>query len=337
VIDNNLGGKFNQYPKVSIIIPNYNYARFLDERFRSILNQSYKDYEIIFLDDASTDDSVAQVEGCFGEYIQQVEVNTTNSGNPFVQWNRGVRRAKGKFVWIAEADDTCTPDFLERMVHAMDNNPSIGLAYCNTTPIDAVGAVIDDGFFHRYVSDLDANRWLHDFSGHGLSEVKNFLARKNTITNVSGVLFRRDVFIRAGFAPENMRMCGDWLAYCRVLHESDVAYIAAPMNFHRQHPTKHTQNSVLNLTYFREYLQVQQFVAKAFNQNVCEKKAAFHRFLGEWDRLTISNYGRIGLSRTVDLARMAVKSYPGMGCQIEIAAHLVFNSSKSLAGKWLRN
>lgn len=324
-------------PTVSIIIPNYNYERFLDARLGSIINQSYHDYEIIFLDDASTDNSIELVKKHFGKYIHRIEANITNSGNPFIQWNKGVRLAKGEFVWIAEADDTCTPDFLEKMVSIMSSNPSVGLAYCNTIPIDVNGAVIDDGFFNRYVSDLDSTRWLHDFTAQGLNEVRNFLARKNTITNVSGVLFRRDAFVRAGYAPENMRMCGDWLAYCRVLHESDVAYVATPMNFHRQHPMKHTQNSVLNLTYFREYLQVQQYVAEAFNQNIQDKKAAFRRFLGEWDRLTISNYGRIDLPRTGNLARMTASTYPGIGYQLEVAAHLVKNSFRSLAAKWLKN
>lgn len=324
-------------PTVSIIIPNYNYERFLDARLSSIINQSYHDYEIIFLDDASTDNSIELVKKHFGKFIHRIEANIKNSGNPFIQWNKGVRLAKGEFVWIAEADDTCTPDFLEKMVSIMSSNPSVGLAYCNTIPIDVNGAVIDDGFFNRYVSDLDSTRWLHDFTAQGLSEVRNFLARKNTITNVSGVLFRRDAFVRAGYAPENMRMCGDWLAYCRVLHESDVAYVATPMNFHRQHPMKHTQNSVLNLTYFREYLQVQQYVAEAFNQNIQDKKAAFRRFLAEWDRLTISNYGRIDLHRTGNLARMTASTYPGIGYQLEVAAHLVKNSFRSLAAKWLKN
>jgi GT2 family glycosyltransferase len=259
----------------------------------------------------------------------------TNSGNPFIQWNRGVRMARGEYVWIAEADDVCAPDFLERLLKVMSSNPSVGLAYCNTSPIDGTGAIIDSAFYHRYVSELDPKRWLNDFTAHGLAEVRHYLARKNTITNVSGVLFRRVAYIRAGCAPENLRMCGDWMTYCRVLHESDVAYVSAPLNFHRQHPTKHTQNSVLDLTYFIEFLQVQEYVAQAFSLGSVERQAAFRRFLGEWDRLTVSNYGRIGFSRTLALAQMAANSYPGPARYAEIVAHLLLNGSKSLAGKWL--
>ena len=89
---------------VSIIIPNYNYAQFLEERLSSILEQSYTNYEIIFLDDASQDNSLEILQK-YQKYIDKFEVNQINSGNPFVQWNRGVRLARGDYLWIAEADD----------------------------------------------------------------------------------------------------------------------------------------------------------------------------------------------------------------------------------------
>ncbi len=322
-------------PTVSVVVPNYNYARFLDERFRSILGQGVPDCEIIFLDDASTDDSVALVRQRYGERIDRIEVNPANTGNPFVQWNRGVRLARGEFVWIAEADDVCEPGFLARMLAAIAQSPGIGMAYCTTVPIDTAGTVIDAGFHQRYLDDLDATRWHRDFVAEGRSEVRRYLGRKNTVTNVSGVLFRREAYVGAGCAPEHLRMCGDWLTYCRLLHDWDVAFVSAPLNHHRQHPTKHTQNSVLDLTYFREFLQVQDYIAGAFGLEEGEREAAFRRFLDEWDRLTVSHYGRIGLRRTGALARMAASSY-GRPAQLgRIAWHLALNASKSLAGKWL--
>jgi len=324
----------NHTPKVSIIIPNYNYVRYLEERFHSILGQTFGDYEIIFLDDASTDGSLKLVSEKFKASLTRAEVNATNTGNPFVQWNRGVRLSRGEYIWIAEADDVCTHDFLERLVQVLDTHPAVGLAYCYTTPINENGAILDANFHHRYVSDLDDKRWLTDFTAHGSSEVRQYLSRKNTITNVSSVLFRRNAFVQAGYAPENMRMCGDWMMYCRVLHNTDVAYISTPMNFHRQHATKHTRNSVLDLTYFREFLQVQRYLAYAFDLNEKEKRTAFKRFLREWDRLTVSHYGRMDLKRTVSLARMTADFYPGTLYFLEIIIHFLRNSLKSMTAKW---
>jgi glycosyltransferase involved in cell wall biosynthesis len=324
-------------PAVSVVVPNYNYARFLTERFESILSQSCTDYEIVFLDDASTDESVPLVRERFGDRLARFEVSAANSGNPFVQWNKGVRLSRGEYVWIAEADDRCTPDFLERLLQAITRADRIGLAYCMTTPIDVVGAPLDGASYQRYVADLHPTRWLQDFTANGPDEVRRFLARKNTITNVSGVLFRREAYLRAGGAPEDLRMCGDWLTYCRILRESDLAYVSAPLNFHRQHPTKHTQNSVLDLTYFREFLQVQAYLGEAFSLDRAARRGAFRRFLGEWDRLTLSNYGRLGLPSTMALARMAARAYPGARQSTEIGLHLLLNSAKSLVGKCLRN
>lgn len=322
-------------PSISIIIPNYNYERFLEERFLSILNQTYQDFEIVFLDDASTDQSVSLATSKFSSYIQNTEVNSVNSGSPFVQWNRGIHLIKGEFVWIAEADDTCEPNFLELMMGAMERSPKVGLAYCKTVPIDADGTILDANFHGDYLSDLDSTRWFEDFINNGDSEVRKYLSRKNTITNVSGVLFRREAFIQSGYAPENLSMCGDWMLYCRILRDWDVAYVNAPLNFHRQHPSKHTRNSVLNLVYFREFLHVQQYVCTAFSLSKSERKMAFRRFLGEWDRLTVSDYGYLNLDKNFKISLMLLKSYGGPFYCLEIFVHFIFNITKFIRATWL--
>jgi hypothetical protein len=219
-------------------------------------------------------------------------------------------------------------------VEALDRSPRIGLAYSYITPVDETGSVLDAAYYRRYVEELDGGRWRSDFIANGRTEVRNYLSRKNTITNVSGVVFRREAYVGMGYAPEHMRMCGDWLAYCRLLHDWDVAFVAEPMNFHRQHPAKHTQNAVLNLTYFREFLQVQQYLAEAFDLGSAERAAAFRRFMGEWDRLTVSNYGRIDVRNTLALARMSAARYRRPDERIRIAAHFLLNATKSLASAW---
>ena len=97
-----------QYPLVSVIIPNYNHARFLIERIDSVLNQSYKNFEIIVLDDKSTDNSVEIImKYSNNKHVSQIVINDENSGSPFLQWQKGFKLAKGELVWIAESDDYC--------------------------------------------------------------------------------------------------------------------------------------------------------------------------------------------------------------------------------------
>lgn len=322
-------------PKVSVIIPNYNYSRYLDERFRSILSQTYRHYELIFLDDASTDDSLDLVREKYTPYISQIQVNQINTGSPFVQWNKGVHLSQGEYIWIAEADDTCSPDFLERAVDILRQNPSVGLVYCHTLPVDTNGHILDENFYQNYVADLDPYRWTRDFQNRGEDEVQDYVALKNTITNVSGVLFRRSAYIQAGYAPETMRMCGDWMFYAQILRHADIAYISTPLNFHRQHPAKQTTNSVLNLTYFREFLLVQKFLMEHFGILPAQQRKMFARFLGEWDRLVFSGYGRIGLRGNVELARMTLLHYHRPYERLQTIGHFFLNLFKSLFTKWL--
>ena len=99
-------------PMVSVVVPNYNYAKYLPQRMESIFGQSFQNFEIILLDDASTDNSAELIEGYRAHpKVSVVEVSARNSGSPFRQWEKGLSLAKGKYVWIAEADDLAHSDF----------------------------------------------------------------------------------------------------------------------------------------------------------------------------------------------------------------------------------
>jgi glycosyltransferase involved in cell wall biosynthesis len=123
-------------PKVSVIIPNYNHAPFLQRRIESVLNQTYRDFEIIYLDDASTDHS-GEIFAAFADDQRiRAVLNTTNTGIPGKQWNKGVLEARGDYVWIAESDDYADEHFLERLVSRLDEYPTAGLAYCQSLVVN---------------------------------------------------------------------------------------------------------------------------------------------------------------------------------------------------------
>src|SRR6516225_7688773 len=102
-------------PSVSVIVPNYNHARYLRRRVDSIVDQTYQDFELILLDDCSTDGSREVLQSYADDPRVRIEFNDENTGTPFKQWNRGVRMARGRYIWIAESDDYAGPRFLERM------------------------------------------------------------------------------------------------------------------------------------------------------------------------------------------------------------------------------
>jgi len=93
---------------VSVIVPNYNHAEFLKQRIESILNQTYTDFELIMLDDFSTDNSSEIIDDFTARFLNiRSYYNKDNSGSPFAQWDLGVNLAKGEFIWIAEIYMDC--------------------------------------------------------------------------------------------------------------------------------------------------------------------------------------------------------------------------------------
>ena len=117
---------------VSIILPNYNHAQFLEERLNSIVNQTYQDFELIILDDCSTDGSLNILEPYKTHpKVSYFIVNTENTGSPFKQWQKGLDKVRGEFVWIAESDDKVDLDFLENQV-AMLNSQNCEVVVAET-------------------------------------------------------------------------------------------------------------------------------------------------------------------------------------------------------------
>src|SRR5436190_5448850 len=119
-------------PQVSVIIPNYEHGRFLRQRMDTVLGQTFDDFELIILDDCSTDNSRDVIESYRGHpRISHIVYNQENSGSPFIQWRKGIELASGRWIWIAESDDYADLRFLEKMVNAANRNDRIGLVYCD--------------------------------------------------------------------------------------------------------------------------------------------------------------------------------------------------------------
>ena len=123
------------YPLVSVIIPNYNHARFLDARIQSVLDQEYPNFEVIILDDNSIDNSLEIISKYKNHSrVREILVNKENSGSPFIQWGKGIQLAKGHYIWIAESDDYCEKSFLIKLVDLCVRN-DLAYAFCRSKTI----------------------------------------------------------------------------------------------------------------------------------------------------------------------------------------------------------
>lgn len=261
-------------PPVSVIVPNYNYARFLAERLDTILNQTMRDFELLILDDASTDDSLAVIADYRDRGGVRLFVNETNAGSPARQWQKGLALARGELVWIAEADDACPPTFLTRMLEFFAD-PEVAYAYCQSWAVDTAGACLEEYFgkplaqdaarranpWLAYTDHIDRHRWETAYCRTGEDEMVNALALQNVTPNVSAVLMRRVAALAAMREIEGFRHCHDWMLYVAMAGLGKVGYAPDCLNRFRRHAASLTTTDVSALV--AESLAIKGRLAKA--------------------------------------------------------------------------
>ncbi|GAA4452915.1 glycosyltransferase [Rurimicrobium arvi] len=218
---------------VSVIIPNYNHAKFLDQRITSVLNQDYPAKELIILDDCSTDESVQEI-GKFRlrNEVSHIVVNPVNSGSVFAQWQKGIELASGTYIWIAESDDYSDLSFLSTMVGLLEKREDTILAYSNSVRVDENG---------REFEQLAAPDFTTAFGPDGFADAQAFcksrLLRSNVIPNASAVVFKKAFFHKKLLeTARRFRLAGDWVFWTQLLHQpGTVAYSPLPLNKYRFH------------------------------------------------------------------------------------------------------
>jgi glycosyltransferase involved in cell wall biosynthesis len=269
--------------KVSIIVPNYNHASFLKERIDSILNQTYQNFELILLDDCSTDDSVS-ILNTFKNHpkVSQFIINEETSGSPFKQWQKGIELAKGDYIWIAESDDYCDTSFLEVLVPSLMDE-SVALAYCASTIIDDLGIVKGR---HQWADALDPRRWQSNFKNSGIKEIENYLRYRNTITNASSVIFKLQAAQHIEF-PVSMKFCGDWYFWIEILKQGNIVYKQQQLNYFRRHSatTKFVKPFELERLRFKEYIDIIRANSSFLSRLLNYKKYLW--ILEEWARKNV--------------------------------------------------
>lgn len=248
-------------PIVSVIIPNYNHAAYLAQRINSVLNQSFQDFEVIILDDCSTDDSKTIIEQYRShEKVSCVIYNEVNSGSPFKQWQKGIDVAKGEWIWIAESDDVTEKEFLQTVMDNAKSDSDIVISYCASWRIDKNGKR-DNRL--AWADDISKRNWLADSKNDGLSEISNQLFYKNVIANASAVLFKKEAVDMSIFKLiNNMRFAGDWLFWIKLLEKGKIYYSAKILNNFRSHDntTRNLKNANLEKQRFEEYFKVLNYL-----------------------------------------------------------------------------
>jgi len=217
---------------ISVIIPNYNHAQYLNQRIDSVLNQTYQNFEVIILDDCSTDDSRKVIEQ-YGNHpkVKHTVFNTKNSGSTFLQWEKGIALAKGDYIWIAESDDYADNTFLESLAKIIIDNPNVGLAYCGSNTVDDDGK--DIGKLIQEVQNNQDGYYLNN----GFDECRNAFFFHPIVPNASAVIFKKENFYKVDASFTQYKICGDWQFWIDICFDNYIAYYPKCLNYFRQSNT----------------------------------------------------------------------------------------------------
>lgn len=204
-------------PVVSVIIPTYNRALMVREAIRSVLDQTYADYEIIVVDDGSEDDTRDMVAG-LGVSVDKVKyIYQKNRGRSAAR-NRGIQGARGELIAFLDADDRFLPHKLEKQVQVLKEHPEYGMTYGYAIGTDENGKV-----WRRYNQRRRLSGWVYP----------QLLFIKGTIITTPSVMVRARVLREIGDFDETMHMCEDLDLWRRVARRHEVHQFEEPLCYVR--------------------------------------------------------------------------------------------------------
>jgi glycosyltransferase involved in cell wall biosynthesis len=273
-----------QTPMVTVAVPNYRHERYLPLRLKSIADQTFTDYEVLLLDDASPDGSLSVLEAFAADRpLWSVHPNTVNSGSPFAQWNKAAGLARGRYLWIAESDDFADPQLLERLVAELESDPNLVLAYAQSMLVDSEGQPMHLFDVHyNYVYGTEAQRWVDGYRNDGRDEVRNFMLLHNVVPNASGALICLETFRAVGGADPNWRLNGDWMTYIRLLEQGGIAFIPEVLNYFRVHPETARQKANETGDVYRELLALVDYIATHHHPQPDRLRRAYRNVAAWW-------------------------------------------------------
>jgi len=208
--------------KVTVIIPNYNQSHYVADAVRSVLNQTYKNFDIIVVDDGSTDKS-REVVAQFGEAVQYIYQK--NQGLAGAR-NTGIRASYGELIGLLDADDEWCPTYLEHIVALSEKHPHAAAFYCMAQCMDAEGNDLPQVVGGPPVSpDLLYQKLLR----------ANFIIP-------STVTFRRKPILEAGYFDPNLRSCEDWDLWLRILPAETIVGMPESLVRYRIHGSSLSTN-----------------------------------------------------------------------------------------------
>jgi len=209
-------------PRISVVIPAYNAARYVAEAVDSVLAQSLPPREVIVVDDGSTDDTEAVVR----RFQDRVRYVRQPNGGSAAARNRGIREARGELIALLDADDVWFPEKLKKQWECLRDHPEAGLVHTN--------------FY--YCDENGDERVLGVLGRERVGRCYEIMFQDNGINN-STTLIRRECFDRVGLFDESFKTCQDYDLYLRMSRYYEFAFLDEPLAVYRRHDSNITNDN----------------------------------------------------------------------------------------------
>ena len=265
-------------PAVSVIIPSYNHATFLKDRIESVLQQDYSDFEVIIIDDCSTDNS-KEIIASFSNHpkVSRIIYNKTNSGSPFLKWKQGLSYASGQWIWIAESDDMAENNFLSQTFALAHQNKNAAIIYTDAAIINTDGLVTGYSRFSEIKTrDFNTAKWNQGYTKNGVAELKENLALVCTINNASAALLKKDLLQKHINEIARFSFHGDWFTYIALASQGEIIYSPLALATVRMHKTSWLNRTSQSAKRKKEYFKILLWLWR--NQKEICSAAFIHSF-----------------------------------------------------------
>jgi glycosyltransferase involved in cell wall biosynthesis len=197
--------------RVTVIIPNYNGSRFLESLFNSLMAQTYSNFQTIFIDDGSSDDSVAIAKTYIGK-LPSFEIREYENEGIAANWNRAFDLVETEYFTLLHCDDAYEPDYLTAMIELMDKYPTAAIGHCCVSIISE----FDEVKFSVIDSYKEVNFFPTEVLARSIVDEFNTLLRGSYI-NCPSVIYRSSLAKKVGKFSSELHQTLDWDYWFRVL------------------------------------------------------------------------------------------------------------------------
>lgn len=219
-------------PAVSVVIATYNRAHYLRETIDSVMQQSFREFELIVVDDGSADSTNTVLES----YGDRIRAYHQKNRGPSAARNLGIAQARGQWIAIQDSDDISAPDHLETLLGALEKEPACGMVFAN-------GAYLGGPVHNREtIIPTEKSRRLAE-KGVQLSDLFD-----KSIVRLQAALFSKKYFIALGGLDESLKICMDLDLAFRFYMYYPVKYLNKVVFFYRKHEGNIGRNQDLRLT-----------------------------------------------------------------------------------------